>query len=45
MEPEIRDAVLNGKDSGTWEEVFTEAAGEIFSAFHIASYVNKVATA
>jgi hypothetical protein len=45
MEPEIRDAVLNGKDSGTWEEVFTEAAGEIFSAFHIASYINKVATA
>ncbi len=45
MTPEIRSAVENGAESGTWEEVFGPAAEEIFSAFHVASYVETVASA
>ena len=43
MVPEIRDAVLNSTDSGTWKEVFKDAAEELFSAYHVASYVETVA--
>ncbi len=45
MESGIKEAVENGADSGTWEEMFGTYAGEIFSAYHIAGYVEKVAAA
>lgn len=45
MEPGIRKAVEDGAGSGSWEEVFGPYAGEIFSAYHIAGYVEKVAAA
>jgi beta-galactosidase GanA len=34
-----------GKQPGTWEEVFGTQAAEAFSAYHMATYVNKVALA
>ncbi len=45
MEKGIREAVEAGAARGTWEEVFGAYAGEIFSAYHIASYVERVACA
>lgn len=45
MTDEIRTAVLSGKESGSWREVFGEAAEELFSAYHVAKYVNTVAAA
>lgn len=45
MTSEIREAVMNGKPAGNWSEVFGVAAEEIFSAYHIASYVNTVSMA
>lgn len=45
MDKDIRRAVLSGASSGTWEEVFGEAAEELFSAYHFASYINTVAAA
>ena len=45
MAPDVAEAVRQGADSGSWEAVFGECAGEIFSAYHIASYVNAVAAA
>ncbi len=41
----VRDALEKGKASGTWTEVFGELAEEVFSAYHIARYVNAVAEA
>ena len=45
MTEEIRAAVLSGKPEGSWKEVFGEAADEIFSAYHVARFVNTVAAA
>ena len=45
MAPDVKAAVKKGAESGTWTEVFGDAAEEIFSAYHIASYVNRVAEA
>lgn len=45
MEPDVKEAVENGADSGSWEEVFGKCAGEIFSAYHVAGYVERVAAA
>lgn len=45
MAEDIRSAVLAGAPSGTWSEVFGDAAEELFSAYHFASYVNAVAAA
>ena len=45
MTKEIREAVLAGKEQGTWTEVFGECADEIFSAYHVAKFVNTVAEA
>lgn len=45
MVPDVRRAVEDGAESGSWQEVFGAAGEEIFSAFHISSYVNKVAAA
>lgn len=45
MTEEIRAAVLTGKPEGSWQEVFGEAAEELFSAYHVARFVNTVAAA
>ncbi len=45
MTEEIRAAVLSGKPAGSWQEVFGAAAEELFSAYHVASFVNAVAAA
>ena len=45
MTDQIRAAVLSGKESGSWREVFGDAADELFSAYHVAKYVNTVAAA
>jgi len=45
MTEEIRKAVLSGKSEGTWSEVFGSAADELFSAYHVARFVNTVAEA
>ncbi len=45
MVPEIKAAVEGGAASGSWEEVFGNAAEELFSAYHVAGYVNAVAKA
>ena len=45
MEEGIKEAVEAGAVQGNWEEVFGIYAGEIFSAYHIASYVERVAAA
>ncbi len=45
MEAGIKEAVENGAASGTWEEVFGPCAGEIFTAYYVASYVENVAAA
>ena len=45
MTEEIRAAVLTGKPEGSWQEVFGEAAEELFSAYHVAKFVNTVAAA
>lgn len=44
MEACVKEAVETGADSGTWAEVFGDYAGEIFSAYHIASFVEYVAS-
>lgn len=43
MVEDIKQAVLKGADAGNWSEVFGMAADEIFSAYHVAGYVNYVA--
>lgn len=45
MVADVREAVKQGAPSGSWQEVFGKAAEEIFSAYHVASYVNAVAQA
>lgn len=45
MVSDVREAVESGCDSGTWSEVFGAMAEEIFSAYHVSSYVNAVAAA
>jgi hypothetical protein len=45
MVPDVKAVVEDGAKSGNWRAVFGNAAEEIFSAYHIASYVNKVAIA
>ena len=45
MAADVQAAVESGKQNGNWKEVFGEVAEEIFSAYHIASYVNFVASA
>ena len=45
MAADVRAAVENGEASGAWEQVFGPAAEEIFSAYHIARYVDTVAAA
>ena len=45
MVEDVRAAVEQGASSGTWREVFGPAAEEIFSAYHVARYVEIVASA
>ena len=45
MTEKIRSAVQGGKQSGSWSEVFGEAAEELFSAYHVSRFVNTVAAA
>lgn len=45
MASDVKAAVEAGVPSGSWSEVFGEVAEEMFSAYHIASYVNAVALA
>ena len=45
MEEDIRAAVEAGAEKGSWSEVFGTAAEEIFSAYHVASFVEYVAKA
>lgn len=45
MTQDIRDAVLSGREEGSWSEVFGTAAEELFSAYHVARFVNAVAEA
>ena len=45
MTPEMKMTVENGKKAGTWTEVFGREAEEVFSAYHVARYVNAVAEA
>lgn len=45
MMPKIRQVLASGSSSGTWSQIFGSEAEEIFSAYHIANYVNEVAKA
>ena len=45
MVPEVREAVRSGRLGGSWEEMFGDQADELFSAYHVARYVNTVAAA
>ena len=45
MTPDMKKAVENGKSAGTWSEVFGSESEEVFSAYHVARYVNAVAEA
>jgi len=45
MTPDMKKAVETGKAAGSWPEVFGREAEEVFSAYHIARYVNTVAEA
>ena len=45
MVDDMRAAVAGGAESGSWREVFGPAAEEIFSAYHVASFVETVAAA
>ena len=45
MVPDVKASVERGANNGNWEAVFGDCAEEIFSAYHIASYVNAVAAA
>ena len=45
MVDDVRSAVEGGAPAGSWQEVFGAAAEELFSAYHIARYVDAVAAA
>ena len=45
MKEDVKAAVEKGAEEGSWEEVFGEVAEEIFSAYHVARFVNTVAAA
>ena len=43
MHTDVRDAVTGGATRGSWSEVFGSVAEEVFSAYHVSSYVGAVA--
>ena len=45
MAEDVRAEVENGAQSGSWSAVFGKAAEEIFSAYHVAGYIEKLAAA
>ncbi|MGO4374770.1 DUF5597 domain-containing protein, partial [Paenibacillus sp. MCAF20] len=45
MASDVRQAVESGAKSGNWQAVFGDVAEELFSAYHVASYIDKVAAA
>lgn len=45
MVTDVKEAVEAGVNKGNWKAVFGDIAEELFSAYHVASYVNKVAAA
>lgn len=45
MAGDVRAAIEQGACRGSWKEVFSDAAEEIFSAYHVAGYINAVAEA
>ncbi len=45
MREEIKAAVEQGRESGTWEDVFGAAAEEIFHTYSVAGYIDHVAAA
>lgn len=45
MTQEMKEAITAGASSGSWSQVFGSMAEEVFSAYHVASYVNAVAKA
>ena len=45
MVQDVRESVENGAVSGSWSNVFGPVAEEIFSAYYISRYVNRVAQA
>lgn len=45
MSADVARAVQAGAATGNWQAVFGEVAEEVFSAYHIASYIEKVASA
>ncbi len=45
MAPDVAEAVRQGACSGSWQAVFGPVAEEVFSACHIAAYIEKVAAA
>lgn len=45
MREDVRAAVENGAESGSWEQVFGPMAEEIFQTYYVASYIDAVATA
>lgn len=45
LAPDIAEALDAGAEAGTWEEVLGPAAEEVFTSYHMASYVEAVASA
>lgn len=45
LAPDIARALAAGAGSGTWSEVFGDVAEELFTSYHMASYVEAVASA
>ncbi len=43
MHPDVREAVENGMERGSWSQVFGPVAEEVFSAYHVSGFVNTVA--
>ena len=45
MREDIRKSVKNGKENGSWAEVYGDDAEEIFYTYHVAKYIDSVAAA
>ena len=45
LAPDVAGALAQGAAAGTWEEVFGPVAEELFTAYHMAGYVEAVARA
>lgn len=45
MAVDVAEAIAGGVETGDWQAIFGDVAEEVFSAYHIASYIEKVAAA